>query len=150
MTRFSTRLSEVRRAIALFGGKRLLADYYGRDRRCVYCGGPPESRDHVIPLSRGGSNNIGNLVPACHRCNNMKGDMTPQRFFSRYTWAAAEFARRAIHADPAWREMAAMHGRRNRRAPNPDSTSVVLAVDPSRSTPDAVAVVSPSPSEPAR
>jgi 5-methylcytosine-specific restriction endonuclease McrA len=46
---------------------------------CTYCGAPPTSEnpltiDHVIPLSRGGSNQRENKVVACARCNKAKGD----------------------------------------------------------------------------
>lgn len=42
--------------------------------RCAYCGeAKPLSRDHVAPLSRGGSNAIENIVPACGPCNSRKG-----------------------------------------------------------------------------
>ena len=34
--------------------------------------------DHVIPKSRGGSSTWENLVASCFRCNNVKGDRTPQ------------------------------------------------------------------------
>ena len=34
--------------------------------------------DHVIPKSRGGDKNWTNIVAACKRCNNKKGDRTPQ------------------------------------------------------------------------
>lgn len=48
---------------------------------CIYCG---ESKsltiDHAVPLSRGGSNDISNLVPACGPCNFRKGVMTAQEF----------------------------------------------------------------------
>jgi 5-methylcytosine-specific restriction endonuclease McrA len=34
--------------------------------------------DHVVPISRGGLNEIGNLVVACARCNVSKGARTPE------------------------------------------------------------------------
>jgi 5-methylcytosine-specific restriction endonuclease McrA len=41
---------------------------------CIYCGeGKPLTRDHKIPLSRGGTNSIDNIVPACRSCNSRKG-----------------------------------------------------------------------------
>lgn len=43
--------------------------------RCAYClTAPAEHLDHVIPLARGGSHGIGNLAPACARCNRSKSD----------------------------------------------------------------------------
>lgn len=47
--------------------------------RCVYCGRstPPLTVDHVIPRSRGGGDLWENLVAACVRCNNKKGNRTP-------------------------------------------------------------------------
>jgi 5-methylcytosine-specific restriction endonuclease McrA len=41
---------------------------------CVYCGGPFEHVDHVIPASRGGTDDPDNLVPACTPCNTSKGN----------------------------------------------------------------------------
>jgi len=41
---------------------------------CVYCSGPFEHVDHVIPSSRGGTNDVTNLVPACTSCNTSKAD----------------------------------------------------------------------------
>jgi 5-methylcytosine-specific restriction endonuclease McrA len=48
------------------------------DYRCAYCGekpdGPPDP-DHVVPLSRHGSNGNGNILPSCRPCNSDKRDL---------------------------------------------------------------------------
>lgn len=49
------------------------------DHRCVYCQKSPTKRqrrltfDHAIPLAKGGTHTIENLVPACLKCNLSKG-----------------------------------------------------------------------------
>jgi hypothetical protein len=52
------------------------------DHLCLYCGGRFSdrqlSRDHVRPLSQGGSNQWSNVVTACVRCNNHKAGRTPE------------------------------------------------------------------------
>jgi len=50
---------------------------------CFYCGDAPNSVDHVIPRSRGGSNDLSNKVPACFPCNQMKSNMTIEEFAAR-------------------------------------------------------------------
>lgn len=43
--------------------------------RCVYCGKKkPLTRDHIIPLSKGGGLTKENVVPACKSCNSSKLD----------------------------------------------------------------------------
>lgn len=42
--------------------------------RCVYCGAPATSIDHVQPRSRGGQHVWENVVSACGRCNHDKAD----------------------------------------------------------------------------
>ena len=54
---------------------------FGRDRNtCAYCGdhfGTQHlSRDHVVPRSKGGSDNWMNVVTACRKCNQRKSDKT--------------------------------------------------------------------------
>lgn len=43
---------------------------------CAYCGDNSDSRalqiEHVIPISRGGTHVLSNIVPACKRCNYSK------------------------------------------------------------------------------
>ncbi|RKY98718.1 MAG: HNH endonuclease [Candidatus Hydrothermota bacterium] len=47
---------------------------------CQYCGTRegPMTVDHVIPKRLGGRDEWANLVCACFRCNNKKGDRTPE------------------------------------------------------------------------
>lgn len=49
--------------------------------RCQYCGASnrPLTIDHVVPKLRGGTDSWENLVCACDRCNNRKGDRTPEQ-----------------------------------------------------------------------
>jgi len=51
---------------------------------CAYCKKPLNENeitiDHKIPLSRGGTNYIENLVPSCMSCNSKKGKRTPEEF----------------------------------------------------------------------
>ena len=52
--------------------------------KCVYCGKEePLVPDHAIPLARGGSNCIGNIVPTCERCNTAKHTLTYGEFMDR-------------------------------------------------------------------
>lgn len=50
---------------------------YVRIGGCAYCWQPSDDvqPDHVVPLSRGGSNSITNVVPACGACNRDKRDL---------------------------------------------------------------------------
>lgn len=72
-------------------------------QRCVYCATELDlneaTLDHVHPLSRGGTNDPGNLVAACGPCNRMKGDMLPIEFFLQHPWAGQNFVRyaRCVH-----------------------------------------------------
>jgi 5-methylcytosine-specific restriction endonuclease McrA len=45
--------------------------------RCLCCNKrKPLTADHVIPLSRGGTNGIDNIQPLCRSCNSRKGTKT--------------------------------------------------------------------------
>ncbi len=71
-------------AAPLGGSNHNLFDRDGR--RCLYCGrteaevrraGLRLTRDHVVPISRGGRDEWRNVVTACEPCNNSKADRTP-------------------------------------------------------------------------
>ena len=80
-----------------------------RDRHhCGYCGGHATTVDHVLPRSRGGTDTWENLVACCVRCNNAKGDRTPQekgwhlRVRAYVPRGPAWVLRGADIRDPAW------------------------------------------------
>lgn len=52
--------------------------------RCAYCGvGGRITKDHLVPLVRGGLNTAVNLVPACAQHNTQKGYGDPETFIER-------------------------------------------------------------------
>lgn len=46
---------------------------------CHYCNGPATTADHITPVSQGGTNELSNLLPACHDCNSTRQDRTMVR-----------------------------------------------------------------------
>lgn len=52
------------------------AVFHRDDYTCTYCGarGVRLECDHIVPISRGGSNDIENLATACFTCNRSKRD----------------------------------------------------------------------------
>ncbi len=60
------------------------AALFARDAHlCLYCGRDVPrhhlTRDHVVPLSKGGRDIWENVVAACFHCNSRKGGRTPQQ-----------------------------------------------------------------------
>jgi len=55
--------------------------FQAHGKRCVYCGSTDNmSVDHKMPLSRGGTNHLSNLVPACRSCNSSKHNQTEEEW----------------------------------------------------------------------
>ena len=87
------RIAESLNHIRAFDGQRLpAADWHivrsivlDRDRHtCTYCGSDKQLEgDHILPLSRGGSNAFVNLVTACRPCNLSKGSKTVEDWGTR-------------------------------------------------------------------
>ena len=67
-------------------------------KRCIYCGTPSESIDHILPRSKGGLNLTENCVPACLSCN---GDKSDENVFDWYRKKKFYDPRRAM-AIRAW------------------------------------------------
>lgn len=78
--RVKSRLREQRLAARRVGSVRAIAQHFLKLRRrglCFYCGvlAPQGHVDHVIPLSRGGAQSVGNTVWSCGPCNLGKGSL---------------------------------------------------------------------------
>ncbi|MFH1685521.1 MAG: HNH endonuclease [Candidatus Micrarchaeota archaeon] len=59
---------------------------------CVYCGKKNELQvEHVVPLDKGGRNDVTNLVIACKSCNSSKRNETPEDWFKRRAKKKAHF-----------------------------------------------------------
>jgi 5-methylcytosine-specific restriction endonuclease McrA len=72
---------ELRTRFALFGNC------------CAYCGASGDMEiEHVIPISKGGTHAMGNILPACHDCNSSKrakeveGWYRRKPFFTEIRW----------------------------------------------------------------
>lgn len=54
---------------------------------CAICGNPVKYKkmtiDHIVPLSKGGTNGMDNLQLACKRCNLMKSDFSTEEFLDK-------------------------------------------------------------------
>ncbi|HEX4925985.1 MAG TPA: HNH endonuclease [Bdellovibrionales bacterium] len=88
--------------------------------RCQYCNQsfPPKdlTLDHVIPVSRGGRKEWTNIVTACRRCNQKKGNRSPHD---------AEMPLRTKPAMPQWLPQPELHVSASL---TPDSWKVYLHV----------------------
>tara|TARA_B100000678_G_scaffold148137_1_gene123636 strand:- start:3685 stop:4257 length:573 start_codon:yes stop_codon:yes gene_type:complete len=74
---------------------------------CMYCGNKNHiislTRDHVVPLSKGGKDLWSNVVTACRNCNIRKGNRTPEN---------AHMPLLAIPYIPNWAEYLALSNRK--------------------------------------
>lgn len=107
----------LRRYVRLPSGRNVPVSRRGvlrRDgQRCGYCGASASTIDHVLPRSRGGKDSWENLVACCLRCNNEKGDRTPQEMgwslgaLPKAPHGATWLVRGVERALPQWEEFLA-------------------------------------------
>jgi len=72
---------EWKRTLKAFGGK------------CAYCGGEgPFHKDHVVPVSKGGGYEMGNIVPACVACNQSKNSHQARSWMEQKAYGYEAFA----------------------------------------------------------
>lgn len=67
--------------------------------RCVYCGAPATSADHLLAWSVGGLTMPANLVAACDACNNGRGTLALEQWLARHPAAIAHPIIEAFIAD---------------------------------------------------
>lgn len=75
------------------GGSHTLAEWRAKceeyGHRCAYCGEAKKlTRDHVVAVSCGGSDDIENIVPACMSCNSRKRTRSAEEFGRRIAAAS--------------------------------------------------------------
>lgn len=70
---------------------KIIKEVFKRDNyTCQYCGqvGGKLEADHIIPFSKGGSDEMSNLITSCRKCNRQKKDKSANEFIkwreSRY------------------------------------------------------------------
>lgn len=75
--------------------------------RCAYCRASGDLQiEHVIPISKGGTNDLGNIVPACRSCNSSKRSrdahewFAMQTFYDRRRWERIVEALAKFQANP--------------------------------------------------
>lgn len=62
------------------------------DNSCAYCGKQLQrlTQDHFIPLSKGGTYTIRNIIPACKSCNCAKHDNNFNEWYKSYKFYSAD------------------------------------------------------------
>ena len=93
---------------------------------CQYCGGPGDTLDHIIPLSKGGPRGSTNVTLACADCNTRKGDQIYPDHITKPLLEAAEYHVVCMEF------LSTMRGIRNRKKQNERELSKRKKISKSR------------------
>jgi hypothetical protein len=63
---------------------------------CHYCGQPAGTVDHIVALCHGGTDDVGNLIPACKHCNCSKGNQRLPAHEEQQALEIAEAVRQTV------------------------------------------------------
>lgn len=73
------RKARERGSVGTFRWVEVMRVWVAGGKRCGYCDVVMTEQpdpDHVVPISRGGRNDMGNILPCCRQCNTDKSDLT--------------------------------------------------------------------------
>lgn len=73
-----------RERIKKYNQRHRIINSLNTEKKCAYCGKSADTVDHIIPLAKGGNNELDNLVAACQSCNSRKKDRDLADFLNCY------------------------------------------------------------------
>ena len=61
------------------------------DYKCAYCGNDEDlEQDHLVPVNKGGTYTVENIVPACRHCNASKGSKDAFKWYKEQSFYSEE------------------------------------------------------------
>lgn len=67
--------------------RQIRARFAEFDHRCAYCGAGGDLHiEHLVPIARGGTHVLGNILPACQRCNFSKREKDAEAWYRAQPW----------------------------------------------------------------
>lgn len=64
---------------------------------CAYCGSSESlTKDHVVPITKGGTTSRNNIIPACLSCNQSKSNKELEKWFKKQSFFTEEKLKRIM------------------------------------------------------